>query len=210
MANKKKEVPEVVIKRLPRYYRYLDELMKQNIPRISSKALSERMKVTASQIRQDFSYFGDFGQQGYGYNVETLHSEIRRILGIKNGFRTIIVGAGSLGRAIANHEGFKRRGFNLVGIFDNSPNKIGTVINGIQVMSDSKMEAFVEEKSVDIAILTLPRATIQETADRLCRSGIKGLWNFSYADIKADSKVAVENVHLSDSLMTLAYKTRLE
>ncbi len=208
VTNSGKSVPEVVIKRLPRYYRYLDELIKQGITRISSKALSEKMKVTASQIRQDFNYFGGFGQQGYGYNVEYLHGEIRTILGIKDGYRTIIVGAGSLGSAIANHEGFRRRGFELVGIFDNSPTKIGSVINGITVQDSLEMDSFVEDNKVDIAILTLPRASVQEAADRLSKSGIKGLWNFSYAEIKTDKNVAIENVHLSDSLMTLAYKTK--
>ncbi len=208
MNNNPRHVPEVVIKRLPRYYRYLDELLKQDIPRISSKALSEKMKVTASQIRQDFNYFGGFGQQGYGYNVAYLHNEIRTILGIKDGYKTIIVGAGSLGHAIANHEGFRRRGFELVGIFDNSPEKIGTVINGITVKDALCMEQFVSENAVDIAILTLPRAGIQEIADKLCDCGIKGLWNFSYAELKTKKDVAVENVHLSDSLMILAYKAK--
>ncbi|MBQ7794861.1 MAG: redox-sensing transcriptional repressor Rex [Clostridia bacterium] len=203
-----RHVPEVVIKRLPRYYRYLDELLKQDIQRISSKALSEKMKVTASQIRQDFNCFGGFGQQGYGYNVAYLHNEIRTILGIKEGYKTIIVGAGNLGHAIASHEGFKRRGFELCGIFDNSPDKIGTVINGHTVTDIADMERFVRKNGIDIAILTLPKANIQETADRLCDCGIKGLWNFSYAELKTKKAVAVENVHLSDSLMTLAYKIK--
>ncbi len=208
MMNNQRQVPEVVFKRLPRYYRYLDELMMQNITRISSKELSEKMKVTASQIRQDFNYFGGFGQQGYGYNVEYLHNEIRTILGLKDGYKTIIIGAGSLGHAIANHEGFRKRGFHLKGVFDNSAEKIGTVINGITVMNSDSFEEFVKENGVDIAILTIPRLNAQETADRLCKCGIKGIWNFSYAEIKTDRSVAVENVHLSDSLMTLAYKTK--
>ncbi len=208
MNYNEKRVPEVVIKRMPRYYRYLGELLKQDIHRISSKALSEKMKVTASQIRQDFNYFGGFGQQGYGYNVEFLHSEIGRILGLQEGYKTIIVGAGYLGHALATHEGFERRGFHLCAIFDNSPDKIGREIKGYTVKDVADMEDYVRENGIDIAILTLPRAVVEETADRLIDYGIKGFWNFSYAELKLKKDVAVENVHLSDSLMTLAYKIK--
>lgn len=203
-----KRVPEVVIKRLPRYYRYLSELLKQNIQRISSNALSEKMKVTASQIRQDFNYFGGFGQQGYGYNVEYLHNEIGTILGLKEGYKTIIVGAGYLGHALATHGGFERRGFHLCAIFDVDSEKIGKVINGHTVQDAANMEDYVRANSIDIAILTLPRASVEETADRLVACGIKGFWNFSYAELKTKPEVAVENVHLSDSLMTLGYKIK--
>lgn len=203
-----KKVPAVVIKRLPRYYRYLAELLKQNITRISSNALSEKMKVTASQIRQDFNYFGGFGQQGYGYNVEYLYTEIGNILGLNEGYTTIIVGAGYLGHAIASHAGFERRGFKLKGIFDNDPDKIGSEINGLTVQSTGAMGAFVKENNIDIAILTLPRNAVEETVDELVKSGIKGLWNYSYAELKKRDDIAVENVHLSDSLMTLSYKIK--
>ncbi len=203
-----KKVPEVVIKRLPRYYRYLGELLKQDINRISSNALSEKMKVTASQIRQDFNYFGGFGQQGYGYNVEYLYNEIGTILGLDAGFTTIIVGAGCLGHAIANHNTFERRGFHLKGIFDSDSEKIGNKINGHTVMDVKDMEEFVRKNGIDIAILTIPRAAVEKTAQRLCNCGIKGLWNFSYAELKNVKNIAVENVHLSDSLMTLSYKIK--
>lgn len=203
-----KKVPAVVIKRLPRYYRYLGELLKQDIQRISSNALSEKMKVTASQIRQDFNYFGGFGQQGYGYNVEYLYNEIGEILGLKEGYTTIIVGAGYLGHALANHNTFEKRGFRLRAIFDNDPQKIGKIINGHTVQDAALMEDYVRAHNIDIAILTLPRAAVEETAERLADCGIKGFWNYSYSELKLSREVAVENVHLSDSLMTLSYKIK--
>lgn len=208
MSENEKKVPAVVVRRLPRYYRYLGELLKQNIKRISSNALSQKMNVTASQIRQDFNYFGGFGQQGYGYNVEHLYNEIGDILGLNDGDTTVIIGAGNLGRALASHDTFEKRGFKLVGIFDNDEQIIGTYINGIEVMSTDKIEAFLDENRVDIGILTVPRAAVYETAERLVRCGVKGLLNFSYAELNFDKDVAVENVHLSDSLMTLSYKIK--
>lgn len=203
-----KKVPAVVIKRLPRYYRYLAELLKQGITRVSSNVLSDKMKVTASQIRQDFNYFGGFGQQGYGYNVEYLYNEIGSILGLNEGYTTIIVGAGYLGHAIASHAGFEKRGFRLMGIFDNDPDKIGGVINGYTIQSTDRMCDFVKNNNIDIAILTLPRNAVEETVEKLVASGIKGLWNYSYAELKTNADIAVENVHLSDSLMTLSYKIK--
>lgn len=203
-----KKVPEVVIKRLPRYYRYLGELLNQDVRRISSGALSEKMKVTASQIRQDFNYFGGFGQQGYGYNVEYLHDEIGTILGLKEGYTTIIVGAGCLGHALANYKGFEKRGFHLKGIFDCDPEKIGRSVGGVTVSDIADMEDFVRANNIDIAILTVPRSEVKSTADRLAECGIKGLWNYSFVELKTKNDVAVENVHLSDSLMTLSYKIK--
>ena len=203
--EKKKNVPAVVIKRLPRYYRYLAELKKQGISRISSGALSEKMNVTASQIRQDFNYFGGFGQQGYGYNVEYLYREIGNILGLHEGYKTIIVGAGHLGHALANHRTFEKRGFKLCAIFDSNADIIGEHINGIEIFPDECMEEYVRENDIDIAILTLPKDAVQNIADKLVDAGIKGLWNFSYAELKTKKPIAVENVHLSDSLMTLSY-----
>ena len=198
MSENEKKVPTVVVKRLPRYYRYLGELLKQDIKRISSNALSVKMNVTASQIRQDFNYFGGFGQQGYGYNVEHLN----------DGDTTVIVGAGNLGRALASHDTFEKRGFKLVGIFDNDINIIGTKINGIEVMSIDKLEEFLNSHRVDIGILTVPKAAVMETAEKLVNCGVKGLMNFSYTELKFDKDVAVENVHLSDPLMTLSYKIK--
>ncbi len=208
MSDNEKKVPAVVIKRLPRYYRYLGELIKQDVKRISSNALSIKMNVTASQIRQDFNYFGGFGQQGYGYNVEYLYNEIGEILGLNDGDTTVIVGAGNLGRAIASHGAFEKRGFKLVGIFDNNEKVIGTVINGIEVMSVDNLEDFLAKNRVDIGILTVPKAAVVETAERLVKCGVKGLMNFAYTELNFDKDIAVENVHLSDTLMTLSYKIK--
>lgn len=208
MNGNEKKVPAVVVKRLPRYYRYLGELLKQDIKRISSNALSQKMNVTASQIRQDFNYFGGFGQQGYGYNVEHLYNEIGDILGLHDGDTTVIIGAGNLGRAIANHNTFEKRGFKLVGIFDVDKNVIGKVINGVEVMDMSCLEKFMENNRVDIGILTLPKKAVNEAAERLVKSGVRGLLNFSYTELSFDKNVAVENVHLSDPLMTLSYKMK--
>lgn len=208
MSDNEKKVPAVVVKRLPRYYRYLGELIKQDVKRISSNALSIKMNVTASQIRQDFNYFGGFGQQGYGYNVEYLYNEIGEILGLNDGDTTVIVGAGNLGRAIASHGAFEKRGFRLVGIFDNNEKVIGTVINGIEVMSVDNLEDFLAKNRVDIGILTVPKAAVVETAERLVKCGVKGLMNFAYTELNFDKDIAVENVHLSDTLMTLSYKIK--
>ena len=203
-----KKVPAVVVKRLPRYYRYLGELLKQNITRISSNALSQKMNVTASQIRQDFNYFGGFGQQGYGYNVEYLYNEIGQILGLNDGDTTIIIGAGNMGTALALHSNFEKRGFKLVGIFDNNPDVIGTDINGIKVFNISTLESFLKNNRVDIAIITTPKNAVQEIAERLVSCGIKGILNFSYAELKVPKDVAVENIHISDPMMTLSYKIK--
>lgn len=208
MNENAKKVPSVVVKRLPRYYRYLGELLKQDVKRISSNALSNKMNVTASQIRQDFNYFGGFGQQGYGYNVEHLYNEIGDILGLNDGDTTVIIGAGNLGRALASHDTFEKRGFKLVGIFDNDKDVIGTIINGIEVMSVDTLEKFLGQNRVDIGILTVPKAAVIETAETLVRCGVKGLMNFSYTELNFDKEVAVENVHLSDPLMTLSYKIK--
>ena len=208
MADREKKVPAVVIKRLPRYYRYLGELLKQGTTRISSNALSQKMNVTASQIRQDFNYFGGFGQQGYGYNVESLYKEIGDILGLNDGDTMIIVGAGNLGRALANHNTFEKRGFHLVGIFDIDKRIIGSTINGIRVRSTDDLENFVRNNRVDIGILTLPRAAVQETAELLADAGVKGLLNFSYMELQLPKNIAVSNVHVSDPLMFLSYEIK--
>ena len=208
MADREKKVPAVVIKRLPRYYRYLGELLKQGTTRISSNALSQKMNVTASQIRQDFNYFGGVGQQGYGYNVESLYKEIGDILGLNDGDTMIIVGAGNLGRALANHNTFEKRGFHLVGIFDIDKRIIGSTINGIRVRSTDDLENFVRNNRVDIGILTLPRAAVQETAELLADAGVKGLLNFSYMELRLPKNIAVSNVHLSDPLMFLSYEIK--
>ena len=201
-----KKISAAVIRRLPRYYRYLHDLLKVDIKRISSQELSERMGITASQIRQDLNCFGGFGQQGYGYNVEVLYKEIGKILGIDRRFTTIIIGAGNMGNALANYENFKKRGFDLIGIFDISPDKVGNEIKGIKIMHMDDLKDFCSKNRVDIAILTVPAQDISEVAEKVASLGIKGIWNFSPQDLKLSHDVVVENVHLSDSLMVLGYK----
>jgi len=202
-----KKVSIAVIKRLPRYYRYLSDLLKMDINRISSKELSQRMDITASQIRQDLNCFGGFGQQGYGYNVESLYAEIGNILGVNNNFQTVIIGAGNMGQALANYENFEKRGFKLIGIFDINPKLIGNKIRNVEIAHMSELDEFVKNNNVDIAILTVPYQHIPEVAEKVASLGIKGLWNFSAMDLKLPyDDIIVENVHLSDSLMVLGYK----
>lgn len=202
----KKKVPEVVIRRLPRYYRYLNELKKSGQTRISSSALSKKMGVTASQIRQDFSYFGGFGQQGYGYNIKYVMDEIERLFGVVAEFKAIIVGAGNLGRALANYQGIKNRGVKILAMFDVDPEKMGQTVSDAPVMHIDQMENFVRDNQVDIAILTLPKDNVTEVVDSLKACGVRGFWNFTSVELETDSGVSVENVHLTDSLMTLGYK----
>lgn len=199
-----------VIKRLPRYYRFLGELEKQGVIRISSRELSQKMGLTASQIRQDLNCFGGFGQQGYGYNVSALRKSIGEILGVGSGNKTILIGAGNLGRAIARHIDFQKRGFELVGIFDSNPEKTGTLISDVSVLHIDDIEKFCREKKPVCAILCIPRKAAEEIADRLITLGIKGFWNFSHHDLRIDhdENIVVVNVHLTDSLMTLSYGLR--
>ena len=201
---KEKKVPDVVARRLPRYYRYLDDLLKKQIYRISSSELSRKMGVTASQIRQDFNFFGGFGQQGYGYNVEMLHNEIGTILGLYSGRKTIIVGAGYLGHALANHTNFKKRGFTLIGVFDNDKSKIGSKISDLTISDYGRISDFINENHPDIAILAVPRTAVKSVAENLISLGIKAIWNFSYTELDEQENVVIENVHLSDSLMMLS------
>ncbi len=203
--TEERRISMAVIRRLPRYYRYLGELLEKGVDKISSRELSERMNVTASQIRQDLNNFGGFGQQGYGYNVEHLHSEIARILGLDKNYKMIIVGVGNLGQALANYGSFEKRGFHLVGLFDVNPRLVGMSIRGIEVKDIDQMEQFVKENKIDIAILTVPKTRVKGIAESLASWGIKGLWNFSPVDLFLPNNVQVENVHLSHSLMTLAY-----
>lgn len=202
---KEKEVSAVVVKRLPRYYRYLDDLLKKNIKRISSTELSKRMGVTASQIRQDLNCFGGFGQQGYGYNVEMLHAKIGNILGIDRGYKMVIVGAGHLGHALANHHNFQKRGFNLVGIYDTDENIIGSDIGGITVEAYEDIPTSFADKHPQIAILAVPKAAVNEVAEKLVENGVTAILNFTYAELNLPGHIIVENVHISDTLMTLSY-----
>nr|MBP3598340.1 redox-sensing transcriptional repressor Rex [Eubacterium sp.] len=201
-----KKISSAVIKRLPRYYRYLSELLEKGIDRISSQELSKKMNVTASQIRQDFNNFGGFGQQGYGYNVSYLHDEIGKILGLEHHYKVIIVGAGNLGQALANYAGFVKRGFRISGIFDVNPSVIGQTINGIKVMSIDTVETFVQEEGVNIAALTLPKDQASRIAGKLAEMGVEAFWNFASTDLNLPEHVVVENVHLAESLMRLSYK----
>lgn len=195
-----------VIRRLPRYYRFLGELERQEIVRISSRELSEKMGLTASQIRQDFNCFGGFGQQGYGYNVKDLRTEIGKILGVDKLKPLILLGAGNLGKAIATHIDFRKRGFELIGIFDSNPELKGKVIGEVSVFSKDELESFCAERKPIAAVLCIPKAAAAEEADRLVSYGIQAFWNFSHYDLKiALTNVVVENVHLGDSLMTLSY-----
>lgn len=204
----KKKVSIAVIRRLPRYYRYLADLLQLDINRISSKELSARMGITASQIRQDLNCFGGFGQQGYGYNVELLYNEIGNILGVNNKFKTVIIGAGNMGQALAHYGNFERRGFDIIGIFDVNPGLIGQKVNHLEIMDMNYLDQFVKKNSVDIAMLTVPFEYAREVAERVARLGIKGLWNFSPMDLKMSYDTVIENVHLSDSLMVLGYRIR--
>ena len=200
-----KGISKAVIKRLPRYYRYLGDLMNNGVERISSSDLSKKMRVTASQILQDLNNFGGFGQQGYGYNVRYLHTEISKILGLEEEHPMIIVGAGNLGQALANYVEFDKMGFRLVGIFDINPVLEGIGVRGIEIKMISDLPFFLKENNVEIATLTLPKNKAAEMAELLVNNGVKAIWNFAHLDLNVPEDVIVENVHLSESLMTLSY-----
>lgn len=200
-----KEISRAVIARLPRYFRYLGDLKDAGVERISSQDLSELMKVTASQIRQDFNNFGGFGQQGYGYNVEYLYTEIGKILGLDTTHSFIIVGAGNLGRALGNYLNFEKRGFIFKGIFDQNPALVGQDVRGIKVMPMEELEGFVKANDIEIAVLTIPKTSAVSVAEVLVHNGIRAIWNFAHVDLNVPEGIQVENVHLSDSLMKLSY-----
>lgn len=200
------KISKAVVSRLPRYYRYLDELRQQKIERISSKELSKLMNVTASQIRQDLNNFGGFGQQGYGYNVQYLYEEIGKLLGLGVTHKMVIVGAGNLGQAIANYGNFKNRGFEIVALFDRNPDLIGKrTANGI-IMDIDNLYDYVQENNVEIVALTLPKEPARKIAEKLIECGVKAFWNFAHTDLGFSDDVIVENVHLSESLMKLTYR----
>jgi len=204
-----KPISKAVIKRLPRYYRFLGELLKTGTVRISSRELSERMGLTASQIRQDLNCFGGFGQQGYGYNIRELHEEIGKILGLDEQTDAILIGAGNLGRAVANHMNFEQRGFRLTGIFDQNPKLVGSEVKGLTVLHIDRLEEFCRAHSPLVAVLCIPKTSTKAVSDRLIALGVKGFWNFSHYDLlDRHSGIVVENVHMSDSLMTLSYEIK--
>ncbi len=200
-----KDISKAVIARLPRYYRYLGELLNEGTERISSGELSVKMNVTASQIRQDLNKFGGFGQQGYGYNVRYLRDEIGKILGLDEQHPMVIIGAGNLGQAIANAYKSIDRGFRLTGIFDKNPDLEGKQVAGMGVRMMEELPAFIKKENIRIAALMLPEESSQEVADLVTQNGVKAIWNFSHRDLSVSPDVTVENVHLSDSLMTLLY-----
>ena len=198
-------ISQAVIRRLPRYYRYLGELLENGVERISSNDLSKRMKVTASQIRQDLNNFGGFGQQGYGYNVKYLYTEIGKILGLEEDHKIIIIGAGNLGQALANYAAFEKRGFILTGIFDVNPRLEGVAIRGVPIRMMDELKSFVQKNEVEIAVLTIPKEKAIEVANMLVENGVRAIWNFAHTDLNLPDNIIVENVHLSESLMQLSY-----
>ena len=201
-----KEISQAVIRRMPRYYRYLGELLEDGVERISSNDLSKRMNVTASQIRQDLNNFGGFGQQGYGYNVKFLYEEIGKILGLNQKHNIIVIGAGNLGQALANYVKFEKLGFVITALFDVNPALEGVTVRGIKIHMLDELEDYCKDHVVDIAALTMPKEKADAIANRLVNLGIQAIWNFAHVDLDLiDKDVVVENVHLSDSLMQLSY-----
>ena len=199
------EISKAVVKRLPRYYRYLGDLLEAKVERISSNELSDMMHVTASQIRQDLNNFGGFGQQGYGYNVKYLYNEIGKILGLDQTYRMIIIGAGNLGQAPANYVKFEKRGFWIKGIFDVNPRLKGMTVRGIEIRMTDELPQFIRDNQIQIAALTLPKAGAEAVAPILVENGVRAIWNFAHTDLNVPKDVVVENVHLSESLMQLSY-----
>ncbi|WP_238903328.1 MULTISPECIES: redox-sensing transcriptional repressor Rex [Clostridium] len=202
--EKKKNISMAVIKRLPKYHRYLGELLRNDVDRISSKELSEKIGFTASQIRQDLNCFGDFGQQGYGYNVRELHAQISSILGLNKDYNTIIIGAGNIGQAIANYR-FDRFGFNIIGIFDANPKLVGIKIRDIEIQDIDRVPEYLKNNIVDIGVICVPKNNAQKVCDKLVQGGVKGIWNFAPIDLDAPEDITIENVHLSESVLTLIY-----
>ena len=205
MEVEQRKISRAVISRLPRYYRYLGDLLEAGVERISSNDLSKKMQVTASQIRQDLNNFGGFGQQGYGYNVKYLYTEIGKILGLDKDHNFIIIGAGNLRQALANYASFERNGFILKSLFDVNPRLEGVTIRGIPVRMLDELEGYLQENDIEIAALTLPKSKAEEVADVLVANGIKAIWNFAHTDLTLPKDVIVESVHLADSLMKLSY-----
>ena len=203
--KKKTKISNAVINRLPRYRRYLIELQKKGVEKISSKEFSDLIGYTASQIRQDLNNFGGFGQQGYGYSVQGLADEIDAILGLDKEYKMVIIGAGNLGHAITKYTKTIKGGFNICGVFDVDPKLVGTKLEGLEIMDYENIVEFVETEKVDIGIICVNRDNAQEVADKLCFAGVKGIWSFARTDIEVPKHVALEVVHLSDSLHTLAY-----
>ena len=204
---KKENISDAVIRRLPRYYRQLTDLCSRGVVRISSHSLGQEMNITASQIRQDFSCFGEFGQQGYGYNVEELRAEIGHILGVDNDHHLDMIGVGNLGHALLQNFPFSHTGFTVDAAFDVSPAVIGTTVNGVPIYSMNDLDSFIREHSVDVVVLTIPQSVAQDTANRLIDLGVRGFWNITDVELSSPSPdVKFENIHFADSLLTLSYR----
>lgn len=203
--EKKKNISMAVIKRLPKYYRYLQELLRNDVDRISSKELGEKIGFTASQIRQDLNCFGDFGQQGYGYNVKDLYNQISIILGLDKSYKGVIVGAGNIGQAIANYGRFLQNGLSIEAIFDVNPKLVGMGIRDIKIQDIDELKEYLTNNIVDIGIICVPRVNAQKVCDLMVNNGVTGIWNFAPVDLVVPENVTVENVHLSESLLTLIY-----
>ena len=208
MKNNGTKVSNAIVRRLPRYRRYLGELKRQGVEKISSNELSSLIGYTASQIRQDLNTFGGFGQQGYGYSVDYLYEEINKILGLDREYKTVVVGVGNLGQAITNYTYYYKIGFNIVGLFDVNPRLIGLQINGVQVRDSAGLAEYVKDNDIDIGIICVNREHAHDVADTLIEGGVEGIWNFAPVDLKIPEDVAIENVHLSESLHTLAFKIK--
>ncbi|MGE5581256.1 MAG: redox-sensing transcriptional repressor Rex [Bacillota bacterium] len=211
MANEgsgSKQIPEAVIKRLPVYHRYLAELGKLEVERISSPELAAKMGITASQLRQDLSWFGSFGQQGYGYRVKELLQEFKRILGLNQELNLVLVGAGNLGRAIASYTNFRERGFRIRAIFDTKESLIGEEIGTVKIRPLSELQNYLEKQKIEIGVITTPASAAQEIADLLVSGGVKGIWNFAPLKLRVPEGVVVEHVHISESLLILSFKLR--
>jgi redox-sensing transcriptional repressor len=206
--TKEGRVPMVVIKRLPKYYRYLGELVEHKVERVSSQTLADMMGISASQLRQDLNHFGEFGQQGYGYRVEDLYQEIGRIIGLENEYNMVIVGAGNLGQALANYPNFSKRGFLLKGVFDINPKLIGLKLRDNEIMDIDHLEQFIQKENIAIGIISVPKEAAQEVADIMVRAGIKAIWNFAPVDIKVPPEVILENEHLADRLMVISFRLK--
>ena len=204
--EKKKNVSMAVIKRMPKYYRYLGELVKNDVDRISSKELGEKIGFTASQIRQYLNNFGDFGQQAYGYNVKELHNQIGTILGVGKEYNAVLIGAGNIGQAIANYSRFTDIGLGITAIFDANPKLVGMRIRDVEIKDIDELKEYLEENNIDMGILCVPRINAQKVCDVLVNGGVKGIWNFAPIDLHVPETVKVENVHLSESLLTLVYQ----
>lgn len=206
--TKETRVPMVVIKRLPKYYRYLGELVERKVERVSSQTLANMMGISASQLRQDLNHFGEFGQQGYGYRVEGLYHEIGRIIGSEHEYSMIIVGAGNLGQALANYPNFAKRGFLLKGVFDINPKLVGLRLRDNEIMDIDKLKPFIVDKNIDIGIITVPKEAAQDVADSMVEAGIRAIWNYAPVDIKVPPQVFLENEHLADRLMVISFRLK--